>query len=47
MFGQCGAHTPALKSSNFGVWLFECSCVDGLGNSLLLFVLSNETKEDL
>lgn len=47
VFGQCGAHMPDLKNSNFGLWLVECSCVDGLRNSLLHFDLSNEIKEDL
>lgn len=47
MFGQRGAHVPALKNGNFGLWLVECSHMDRLRNSLLHFDPSNEIKEDL
>lgn len=42
-FGQRGAHISAL-SSNFGIWLFECTHGGRLGNSLLNFDPSNEIR---
>lgn len=42
-FGQCGAHISALNS-NFSIWLFECTHVGRLQNSLLNFDPSNEIK---